>query len=206
MAQIVKNIYSANRASKAGQQNDQQFNKLLALVSELNIQTSNDMPLEEQLANNAAALADGERAGFTIRKQDGRFGGIAKNTIITTQTTITTDTMFDNVTFQSGDFTGAMVDIQGTAVVIFNNCTFKKRTSDSPSTHVAIASTASANFVACKWIGIFNVAVPNVIIDAAGVPAANLNFIGCHNKTGAAVIGAAPSFCVTGTSIGSLNI
>lgn len=206
MAQIVRNVYSAARTSKPKQQNDQQFNKLLDLVDQLNIQTKNDIPQEQMLANNAYALADGERAGFVLNKPDGKVGGISKNSIVNTQTIIHEDTMFDNVTFASGDFKGAMIDIRANVTVIFNNCTFKKRKEDAPSTHVLMAASAAANFIGCKWIGEFNVAGTNVIIEAAGVPAANLNFIGCHNKTGAAVIGAAPSFCVTGTSIGSLNI
>ena len=211
MAQIVKNVYSANRASKPIQQNDQQFNKLLALIDQLNIQTSNDMPLEDLIANNAYALADGIRAGFTLNKPDGKIGGISKNTIINTPTIINEDTMFDNVTFTSGDFKGAMIHIKKTSasapatIAIFNNCTFKKRKEDSPSTHIFV-DNAIATFIGCKWIGEFDASGTNVIIDAPVVPPTNLNFIGCYNKTGAAVIGPAPSFCVTGTSIGSYFI
>ena len=170
-------------------------------IRESNRQITNDVILSLGLTAPTEALSDDNKLGSTITIANGEYGGflckkagsvykgIGAASKITKPVTVNADCIIDGIHFVSGSGRpGNLVSIAVGCVVIFRNCVFEKIGGDGGA-YVSLATpsgavVAKANLIGCVFQG------PNsgAVVNNPGA-AANVNTIGCYDKTGGGFAG-----------------
>lgn len=154
------------------------------LLYSLGITMDTDPISEHRITNNAITLSAGKYAGATLKRANTQIRGITAFTIMEGLLTIEDDAVLDGIEFASSDKNfGKLVDVKGSSVAVFRNCTFSKEVDGiTDGTAVAVAAGCKAVFVGCVFRGGNVVDVPISNSAAAG----DVQVVGCYNKTGVA--------------------
>jgi len=136
-------------------------------------------PVQERLkSGNALMLLAGSHLGFSLNKDGTRVQG-QPGAGVGKLVTITGDAELEGIDFNRADVATALVEVKGTATVIFTNCRFIRSTADQAD-WVTVSAGCKAHFIGCFFLG---VAAGGNVVNNAGA-AANVGIIGCSNKTG----------------------
>jgi len=130
--------------------------------------------------NNAITLPAGRNFGCRIGVADTTVRALSAGCYMTRKVIIEADAVFDGIHFTSStDNTDELINIRGTSVAVFRNCTFEKDASDK-TTFVSVVAGAKAIFVGCVFKG--DPSVAGNLFDHSGA-AGNIQIVGCYNKT-----------------------
>jgi hypothetical protein len=153
------------------------------LVVSLGITSSTESVKESLKADNSITLANGLYGGWFSSKDGSVYKGMGASTKVTRLVEIKADCIIDGIHFV-GDDIEWLVFINIGSTVVFRNCIFEKR-GGNEGAYIALAApgtggvVAKANFIGCVFQG------PNTgILFLNPGPAANVNTIGCYDKTG----------------------
>ena len=165
------------------QMNDDSQQIVNDLVVSLGITASTEAIKEDKKTDNAITLANGEYGGWVSSKDGSVYKGVGASAKVTKLVEIKADCVIDGIHFVSTDIEW-LVFINIGCTAIFRNCIFEKRGGDQGA-YVALGApgvggvVAKANFIGCVFQG------PNTgILFINPGPAANVNTIGCYDKTG----------------------
>ena len=159
------------------------------LVVSLGVTGETEAIKETLKIGNSFTLANGEYGGWTSQQPGTVYKALGAGSRITRQVIISRDCIVDGVHFVGGPSNKeALVFVGVGATVVFRNCIFEKQGGDPP-TYLSLGVpsggvVARANLIGCVFQG------PNVgaVVNNPGA-AANVNTIGCHDKTGGGFAG-----------------
>lgn len=163
--------------------NHQVRDELAALVDTIELQmapASFDEPLS---SHNSITLSSGVHGGARFAKADTHIKAVPAGVRMTRKAAFTADAQVDGVRFTTLFITSgadSLVELTGTAVVVFRGCTFDKAPTDAP-TYITVANGAKAIFMGCSFAGTTGAA--GDLFSHAGA-AANIQLVGCYNRTG----------------------
>ena len=163
--------------------NHQVRDDLAALVDTIELQIAPASFEEPLSSHNSITLSSGVHGGALLDKPDTHVKAVPAGVKMTRRAIFAVDAQVDGVRFTTlFDTSGAdsMVELKGTAVVVFRGCTFDKAPADTP-TYITVANGAKAIFTGCVFAGATGAA--GDLFSHAGA-AANVQLVGCYNKTG----------------------
>lgn len=168
-------------ATRVSMFNQQLRDDITRVVDTLGISGDAPAPIEENsIANNSVTLPRGNNYGCLLKVADTVVEALTAGCYMTRRATLEADATFDGIHFTSSSSNiDELVDMRGTAVGVFRNCTFEKGNTDS-NTFIKVANGAKALFVGCVFKG--NPSAAGNLFDHAGA-AANIQIVGCYNKT-----------------------
>lgn len=177
----VYEIQGADAATRVSMFNQQLRDDIARVVSTLGISGEAPVPIvESSITNNAITLPRGTNYGCLLQVADTVVEGLTAGCYMTRKAKLEADATFDGINFSSSESnTEELVDIRGTSVGVFRNCTFEKFTTDS-TTFIKVANGAKALFVGCIFKG--NPSIAGNLFEHAGA-AGNIQIVGCYNKT-----------------------
>jgi hypothetical protein len=138
---------------------------------------------EPMSSHNPITLSSGVHGGALLTKADTHIKAVPAGVKMTRKAIFTVDAQVDGVRLTTlFDTSGAdsLVELNGTAVVVFRGCTFDKAPADA-ATYITVANGAKAIFTGCVFAGTTGAA--GDLFSHAGA-AANVQLVGCYNKTG----------------------
>lgn len=158
-------------------------------VITLGVTAATEAIKESSEVDNAITIASGDYGGWFSSKPGSIYKGLSAQSRVTRLVRIDQDCIMDGIHFRSSEANRLnLVFINIGATVVFRNCVFEKFSGESEA-YVALGVpaagvSAKANFIGCVFQG------PNTgsIIFNPGA-AANVNTIGCHDKTGVGFAG-----------------
>ena len=123
------------------------------IINSLRVVTSSDEISEDQTDDNPFNLsAQTFGLGLELKKPFSVYKGMA-GTIVSRQSTVDVQGVFDTIHFQGPNETGSLLKIKATAVVMFRNCVFDLTKPDDGNAWIEIESGAKVIFVGCIWKG-----------------------------------------------------
>ena len=167
--------------TKVGMFNQQVRDDIANVVAAIGIGGPAPARIEEAApTNNAITLPAGRNFGCHLTVADTTIKALSAGCYMTRKVIIDEDAVFDGIHFAtSEDSVDELVNIRGTAVAVFRNCTFEKGASD-PVTFFSVVSGAKALFVGCVFKG--DPSLAGSLFDHGGA-AGNIQIVGCYNKT-----------------------
>jgi hypothetical protein len=159
------------------------------VVAALGVTGPTESVKESRESGNGITLANGDYGGWMSEKSGSVYKALGAMSKVVKTVTLAQDCIIDGIHFSGSDTNkDALVSVNTGASVVFRNCIFEKRAGDgAPYVNMGPTSGAfisRANFIGCVFQG------PNVgaVISNPGA-AANVNTIGCHDKTGGGFAG-----------------
>jgi hypothetical protein len=157
---------------------------LNTIVSSLGVTLPTEAVKESSKMANAVTLANGVYGGWRSSNDASIYCALGAGAKVQKQVVVTADCIMDGIHFVSSDLSVSnLVVIKVGATVVFRNCVFEKRSGDGDG-YLALeapvgATVAKANLIGCVFKG------PNrgAVVTNPGA-AANVNTIGCYDKTG----------------------
>jgi len=164
---------------KVSQFNEQLRSESATILATLNIEVAPASLEESAIRNNAITLTSGNHGGVTLAVDDTAIKGMPAGVFMTKKVSFDADAVVDGIHFTSSpDNSDELAVIGGSATVVFRACTLEKFPTTG-STFVTVESGGKALFVGCVFRG--SPPSGDVISNAV---AANVQLVGCYNKTG----------------------
>jgi len=157
---------------------------LNTIVSSLGVTLPTEAVKESSKLSSAITLANGTYGGWRSSSDLSVYCGLGAGSKVQKQVVLTADCILDGIHFVSSDSSVSnLVVIKVGATVVFRSCIFEKRSGDGDG-YLSLdapvgAVVAKANLIGCVFKG------PNrgAVVTNPGA-AANVNTIGCYDKTG----------------------
>lgn len=123
------------------------------VINAIRITTSSDRIEEEQVSDNAFNLASQEFPATLLSiKPFTHYKGVA-GTVVNRKAIFNNTCIVEGIHFTGEQQRGVLVELKGTAVVIFRDCIFDLVAPGDDDTWVSMESGASAVFSGCVWKG-----------------------------------------------------